>query len=91
MPRKSKLIFGLLAVTWPTLPASAERLYTPWKLQPTSGTLAVDAVYGQTFLEQRLLPVRAANLKADVVLVGKVVAKAGSPLFLVYNEKQQTG
>ncbi len=72
-------------------PASAERLYTPWSLEPTTTTLPDKAVLGKPFLEQRLLPAKAASPVADVVLPGLPAIKAGTPLFLVYNAAGHVG
>lgn len=85
------LMLGLLAGLCLDSPASAERLYTAWRLKPADGKLPVDAAYGEPFLEQLLLPARAATLSADVRVNGKTVASSGSPLFLVYNDRRQVG
>lgn len=91
MPRKTTLLLAFVALAGPAGPAWADRLHAPWKLQPTKDELPSVAVYGEPFLEQRLLPVRAASLANDVSVGGKVIARSGTPLFLVFNEKQQIG
>ncbi|HEX2762540.1 MAG TPA: hypothetical protein VHM92_01675 [Allosphingosinicella sp.] len=75
----------------PATPAAAERLFTLWKLEPTVAAPPSRAVWGEPFLEQRLLPVKLVRLTDPVMAGDQVIVAGGSFLFLVYNAAGKTG
>ncbi len=82
------IVLALLAIGF--RPALAERVETYWRLQPVEQSAPTAADHGQTFFEQRLLPVRLVRL-ADPVTIGRRTLPADTFLYLVFNDDGRIG
>lgn len=67
-------------------PASAERLYSAWRLIPVSGMGEVDVPFRETFAEQKLIPFKLVRLSAETKIADKKFLPEGTYLFAVYQE-----
>lgn len=77
-------------VTGAAGPASAERIRTFWRLEPVATTAPTRVGFGETFFDQRLLPVRLVELTEPLAAGGKSLAK-GTLLYLVFNDAGKIG
>ena len=71
-------------------PASAERIYTYWRVEPVEPVTAGTVERGKPFLEQRLLPTRLVKLSEPVTLE-ETTLPPGTLLFQVSNAAGREG
>ena len=86
-PVLSSLLVGASLIA--STPAHAEKFYSVWRLQQTLPPDPIDARFSKPFLEQRLLPYRAAKLLAPATLADGTQINAGTYLFAVFQADGQ--